>query len=116
MPPFKTDSLKTQAGSSQLPQPGRQPWISDARLIRKNALIGSFTLHLASGLVIRCLLMESHGKRWINFPSEPYQRSDGTKGWLPFARFEPREVSARFQSLVLPLAEAAFGLEASDVA
>jgi hypothetical protein len=80
--------------------------ISNSKVIRRNSLVGSFDLALPSGLIIRgALLMESHGKRWINLPSKPYQKEDGSQGWFPLVDFSSREVRARFQAAVLPLAE-----------
>jgi len=105
-------------GANTPNSPSRQPRISNARRIGKNALVGAFDLHLVSGFVFRgCMLLESHGVRWINFPGEQWTKPDGTKAWKkPFVEFETREARDRFQAQILPLAEAAFGLEASDVA
>jgi hypothetical protein len=82
--------------------------IFNPKVIRKNSLVGSFDLELPSGLIIRgALLMESHGKRWINLPSKPYQKEDGAQGWFSFVDFASKEIRDRFQAAVLPLAETA---------
>jgi hypothetical protein len=66
---------------------------------------------MPSGLIIRgVMLMESHGGRWVSLPSKPYQKPDGTQSWIPFADFTSGEVKERFNSQVLPIAEAAFEL------
>ena|SRR5262245_53551421 len=89
--------------------------ISSAKLIRKNSLVGAFDLELPSGMIIRgAMLLESGGRRWVNLPSESYQKPDGTKGWKPFIEFVSKEVRASFQSQVLPLAERALLRETCD--
>jgi hypothetical protein len=53
--------------------------VTNAKLINKNSLIGRFDLEMPSGMVIRdMLLLESGGRRWCNFPSEKYEKSDGS--------------------------------------
>jgi len=80
--------------------------ISNAKLLRKNSLVGSFDLELPSGMIVRgAMLFEKNGKRWVNFPSREYQKPDGSKGYLPLLEFATREISDNFQRQVLPLAE-----------
>jgi hypothetical protein len=82
--------------------------ISNPKLLRKNTLIGSFDLTMPSGLVVRgAMLFEKSGKRWVGFPSKEWTKSDGTKSYFPLLEFASREVSDRFQSAVLPVAEKA---------
>lgn len=80
--------------------------ITNAKVIRKNSLVGSFDLELPSGLVVRgAMLFEKNGRRWVNFPSKEWTKSDGTKGYLPLLEFATREIADNFQRQVLPLAE-----------
>jgi hypothetical protein len=83
--------------------------ISNAKLILKKSLIGSFDLEMPSGFIVRgAMLLESSGKRWVNFPSKEYQKQDGNKGYFPLLEFASREISDRFQAKVLPLVNEAF--------
>jgi hypothetical protein len=89
--------------------------VSNAKLIRKNSLIGALDFELPSGMIIRgAMLLESNGRRWVNLPSESYQKSDGTRAWKPFIEFVSKEVRERFQAQVLPLAERALLGEVRD--
>jgi hypothetical protein len=82
--------------------------ISNPKLIRKNALIGTFDLELPAGMIIRgVMLLEKSGWRWVNFPSKEWSRPDGTKSYLPLIEFASPEIRDRFQAQVLPLAERA---------
>jgi len=36
-------------------------------------------------------LHEKDGKKWINIPSRPIEKEDGTKEWLPYYRFDEPE-------------------------
>jgi hypothetical protein len=83
--------------------------ITNPKLIRKGAVIGSFDLKMPSGLIIRgMILLESNSKQWVNFPSKEYQKQDGTKGYFPLLEFASREISDRFRDKVLPLVLDAF--------
>jgi hypothetical protein len=91
--------------------------VTNAKLINKNSLIGRFDLEMPSGMVIRdMLLLESGGRRWCNFPSEKYEKSDGTTGWKPFIAFADRKTADRFQSQVVPLAMSALQPEPAAAA
>jgi hypothetical protein len=84
------------------------PSIINLKAIRKNSLLCAFDVVLASGLVLKgVMLHDSHGKRWIGLPSKPYE-IDGQQKWAPLIDFVSPEVKERFQSSVLPLAESAF--------
>jgi hypothetical protein len=83
--------------------------VTNARLIHKNSLVGCFDLQMPSGLVVRgVMLLESNGRRWINFPSKEWTKPDGSRGFSPLLEFASREIADRFQRQVLPLAEQAF--------
>jgi hypothetical protein len=87
--------------------------ITNAKLLRKNSLIGSFDLQMPSGLIVRgAMLFEKNGRRWVGFPSKEWVKSDGTKAYSPLLEFSSRDVSDRFRALVLPLAEQALGIAA----
>lgn len=82
--------------------------VSNPKLIRQKLLICTVDLELPSGLIIgRAMLLESSGSRWIGFPSEPYKKPDGSKGWKPFIEFASKAAGEEFQARVLPLAEQA---------
>ena len=56
--------------------------VSNAKVLRKNTLIGCFDLQMPSGLIVRgAMLFEKNGKRWIGFPSREWVKSDGTKSY-----------------------------------
>jgi hypothetical protein len=85
--------------------------VSNAKVIRKNSLVGSFDLQMPSGLIIRgAMLFEKGDKRWVNFPSREWTKPDGTKSYFPLLEFASRDVADSFQRQVLPLAEQAFDL------
>jgi hypothetical protein len=82
--------------------------ISNANLIRKNSLVGSFDLQMPSGIIVRgAMLLEKNGQRWINFPSKEWSKPDGKKGYMPLIEFSSAGVRDRFQAHILPLAEQA---------
>ncbi len=82
--------------------------ISNAKLLRKNSLIGSFDLEMPSGLVVRgAMLFEKDGRRWVNFPSKEWTNADGAKQYFPLLEFASKEIKNRFQNQVVPLAEEA---------
>jgi hypothetical protein len=90
--------------------------VTNAKLINKNSLIGRFDLEMPSGMVIRdMLLLESGGRRWCNFPSEKYEKSDGSTGWKPFISFTDRKTADRFQAQIVPLALGALKPEPASV-
>jgi hypothetical protein len=83
--------------------------ITNAKLIQKNSLVGSFDLEMPSGLIIRgAMLFEKNGSRWVNFPSKEWTKQDGTKGYYPLLEFASREINDRFQKLVMPFVDDAF--------
>ena len=86
--------------------------IRNAKVIRKNSLIGVVDVETPSGFVIRgALLLESGGRRWINFPGIPWTKEDGSRSYKPVLEFASREAKERFERQALPLAEQALGLE-----
>jgi hypothetical protein len=82
--------------------------IINAKVLRKNSLVGFFDLQMPSGLIVRgAMLFEKSGKRWVGFPSKEWIKPEGTKSYFPLLEFASRDVSDRFQQQVLPLAEKA---------
>jgi hypothetical protein len=84
--------------------------IRDFKPLRKNTLLGFFTLVLDSGLVIKeCSLHEKDGKRWFSFPGKPQIDKDGKamrddRGKVLYANIivvEERARSAKLQHAVL---------------
>lgn len=53
------------------------------RPLVKNTLRGFLTIHLADiGLTIKDVcLHEKNSKRWLQLPSKPYTKTDGSQGW-----------------------------------
>jgi hypothetical protein len=85
--------------------------VSNTKILRKGTLIGFFDLEMPSGMIVRgAMLFEKNGKRWVNFPSKEWVKSDGTRGHTPLLEFADRSVSDKFQAAVLPVAERALGL------
>jgi hypothetical protein len=83
--------------------------ISNAKLINKGALIGSFDVELPSGLIIRsCTLFEKAGSHWISFPAREYQKQDASKGYFQFIAFRDPATSDKFKDAVMPFVLAAF--------
>ena len=82
--------------------------VTNTKILRKGALVGSFDLGMPSGLIVRgAMLFEKDGRRWVGFPSKEWIKEDGTKGYTPFLEFASKEVSERFRRQVVPLAEKA---------
>ena len=80
--------------------------VTNAKILRKGALVGVFTLQTPSGLIVHgAMLFEKNGKRWVNFPSKEFTKPDGTKGYLPLLEFADRSIADKFQRQVLPIAE-----------
>jgi hypothetical protein len=103
-------SSNRQDPNSKSPAAAAQAFvITNARLVGKNSLIGTFDVEMSSGLIVRgAMLLEKNDVRWINFPSKEWIKPDGTKGYFPLLEFASRGIQERFQALVLPLVEKAF--------
>ena len=70
--------------------------------MRKGNLVGFFTVTTPSGMVIHgCSLFEKDGKRWVGLPSRAIDKPDGTKIYKAHVEFTSKEVSQKFQDLVL---------------
>ena len=80
--------------------------LSNAKRISKNTLVGVFDLQTPSGMIfLGMMLFESHGKRWVNFPSREYKNPEtGARAFDPFIEFASKSLREKFQSLVIPLA------------
>jgi hypothetical protein len=76
------------------------PKIKNVRRVNKNSLIAAFDIEFPTGFVIRrAMLLERQGQRWIGLPEQ--------SPWQPIFGFATREARDRFQSAILPIAEAA---------
>jgi hypothetical protein len=84
--------------------------IRDFREVRKNTLLGFFTLVLDSGLVIKeCSLHVKDDRRWFSFPGKPQLDKDGVLirdegGKAVYANviiIEDRDRREKLQALVL---------------
>jgi hypothetical protein len=65
---------------------------------------------MPSGMTINgCMLLESHGKRWVNFPSREGLK-EGEKTYYPIIEIPDRDDRERFMGAVVPIAVAAFRL------
>jgi hypothetical protein len=54
------------------------------------------------GIEIRDVtLHEKDGKRWINLPSKPYEKEDGSQGWAYIVKFYEKDLWEKFQAEVL---------------
>ena len=77
--------------------------VSNFREYRKNTLLAFFDVKLAHlGLEIRgCCLHEKDGRQWVQLPSKPYEKEDGSKGWQYILDFYDRDKREAFQRDVL---------------
>lgn len=74
------------------------------RAINKGAVVGSFDVRIPKwGVIINdCTLFEKDGRRWISFPSKPYE-SEGQKKYFPMIQFVQKDHMAKFTEAVMPL-------------
>ena len=77
--------------------------ILNFKKFEKGSLQGFFTVRLPKiSLEIRgCSLHSKDGKHWVNLPSKPYKKEDGTEGWSYIVRWVDKKVYDRFQQEVL---------------
>lgn len=73
------------------------------RSYEKNTLKSFLSVRLTNaGLEIRDMtLHEKNGKRWIQLPSKPYQKDDGSQGWSYIVKFYHEARGKQFQKAVL---------------
>jgi hypothetical protein len=77
--------------------------VTNAKLLRKNSLIGSFDLEMPSGLIVRgAMLFDKDGSRWVNFPSKEWTKSDGTKAIFRFLNLRRRKFESASSSKYCP--------------
>jgi hypothetical protein len=107
------DDARTNSPS---PSNGQHSFVlSNPKRLGRGTLVGSFDLEMPSGLVVRgAMLFEKGSRRWVNFPSKEWTKSDGTKGYFPLLEFASREISDKFQTIVVPLAENLFRLHSAE--
>jgi hypothetical protein len=77
--------------------------ISNFREHRNNTLQGFFDVKITNlCLEIRgCCLHEKDGRKWVQLPSKPYEKEDGSKGWQYILDFYDRDKREAFQKDVL---------------
>ena len=81
--------------------------ISNFKEYKKNTLQGFFDVKLTTmGLEIRgCCLHEKDGSRWVQLPSKPYQKDDGTTAYSYILDFYEKDKRVSFQKEVLNVIE-----------
>jgi hypothetical protein len=97
------------------PRPAGQHFaLSNPKRLDRGTLVGSFDLEMPSGLVVRgAMLFEKGARRWVSFPAKEWTKQDGSKGYYPLLEFASRDISDKFQALVVPLAENLFQLHSA---
>ena len=77
---------------------------------QSGTLQGFFDLVLDSGLEIRGMTVhEKEDKRWVSFPSRPYEAEDGTTKYQPILRIEDDARWRAFQKQAQQAIEAVMG-------
>jgi hypothetical protein len=85
--------------------------ITNAKPMRKGALIGFFDLETPEGIIIRgCSLLEKDSRRWRGFPSREWTGRDGKKNYSPIVEIPDRAARDEFMAVVVSLAVREFGL------
>jgi DNA-binding cell septation regulator SpoVG len=88
-------------------QPSNAIRISNWRPIGKNTLVGAFTVHLPSGLIIHDVMVhQKETGRWIQFPSREWTNQQGERQFMRFIEFDSRERSDAFRDLTLSALDA----------
>lgn len=88
-------------------QPSNAIRISDWRPIGRKTLVGAFTVHLPSGLIIHdVMLHQKETGRWIQFPSREWTNQQGERQFMRFIEFDSRERSDAFRDLTLSALDA----------
>jgi len=82
--------------------------IVEFRPHQKNTLQGFLTLRFTNvGLEVRDLaLHKKNGKRWLQLPSKPYTKPDGSQGWSYIVNFYEKERYYQFQDVALKALDA----------
>jgi DNA-binding cell septation regulator SpoVG len=71
-----------------------------------NTLRAHFDLQLDSGIILgNCGLQEKEGSRWISWPSQKYEKRDGTIAYAPIVSFASRTIGNALRDAVLDLIE-----------
>ena len=85
------------------------PTVLNFKPFDKNNLRGFFDLELPSGLILHgCTLHTDDGHYWIGLPSRPWSKQDGTQSYAKVIGFKDKATAEQFQSIVTPLAVAAY--------
>jgi hypothetical protein len=76
--------------------------VTSFKQYEKGTLQGFFELHLDSGLSIRGMTYHvKNGKRWVAFPSKPYEDEDGETKWQNILYIPDDSRWKKFQALAL---------------
>lgn len=82
--------------------------VTDWKPFQKGAMVGSFTLHLPSGLVVRDIaLFEQDASRWIGMPRQRYRNKEGVECFTTIIEFRDRKASDAFRDVALKAIEKA---------
>jgi DNA-binding cell septation regulator SpoVG len=78
--------------------------------LSKGAAIGSFTVHLASGLIIKdCLVFRKGESRWVGMPRQRYRNKEGVETFSPIIEFRDNKTADAFRKMVLDAVDAEIG-------
>jgi hypothetical protein len=81
--------------------------ISEWKQVNRNTLIGVFTLHLPSGMLIHgAMLHQKNGSRWIGLPAREYQLN-GERKFARIIEFANKQTHEKFQASALAAVDAA---------
>lgn len=77
--------------------------ITQFKRFEKNTLKGFLTVRLPGiGLEIRDIcLHEKNGKKWLQLPSKPHQKQDGSQSWSFILTFFDQQKGDQFQAAAL---------------
>jgi len=102
MPQELTRSPAAIVGRSKQPNSRACATARDWRAINRKTVIGSFTLELPSGLIIRDILLhEREGERWIQLPSKEWLAASGETRYSQLLEFRDDETKVSFRDLAL---------------
>jgi len=84
--------------------------VTDWKPFQKGSMVGSFTLHLPSGLIIRDIaLFEKATSRWIGMPRQRYKDKEGVESFTLIIDFRDRKTADAFRDMALKAIDEALG-------
>jgi hypothetical protein len=88
-----------------LPSPKATDW----KPFQKGCMVGSFTLHLPSGLVIRDIAVFQKGQsRFIGMPRQLFTNKEGLKDFKRIIEFRDRKTEDAFRDMALKALDQTF--------